>query len=108
MSCSCHFIFLPRGFFSVFLIGAGLAACQQRVIVVANLSADHLELSALKAAPFTMRSCSISSVYVAGYSAQKRRRVIQWLTVAILSRPPTSSISLSMSCWIHFTHDEAL
>ncbi|KNC90624.1 hypothetical protein GM30_02270 [Trabulsiella odontotermitis] len=32
------------------------------------------------------------------YRNPKRRRVIQWLTVAMFSRPPTSSINLSMSC----------
>jgi len=50
--------------------------------------------------PFTMRSCSISfGLAMAGSFSTKRKRVIQWLTVAMLPRPPTSSISLSMSCW---------
>ena len=44
--------------------------------------------------------CSISfGLALAGWLRTKRRRVIQWLTVAILPRPPTSSINRSISVW---------
>ncbi len=110
INCSCHFHVLASGFWPALYrhtLCRWSPAAQSYSNRRLRCRSPPENCPALVKQPLTIGNCSIFGPAFAGWWSTKRRRVMQWLTVAMLSRLPTVNQPVDIGLFLLLLHRKA-